>query len=148
MKNAALKNTALKTMVAAISIACATLLASVPPATAAGVPEPALIVKVASVDGRPKVKVARQLKVLVSCSNDCSAVARLTLKTPTNTLRVGGSNRLPAAAIWTTGIRLTDYGLGYLKQSYRRSVLKVVVTAVDRETRKKVVRTRHFRFYR
>lgn len=141
---------ALKSVLAALSVACITLVMSGPTASAAETSATArpLNVKVASIDGRPRVKVARQLKSLVSCSNSCTAIARFTLRTPANTLRLKSQQRLSASEIWTTGIQLTNFGLRYLRQNYRRSVFTVAVTAFDRETRKKTVRVRHFRFYR
>jgi len=132
------------------AVVCTTLLASGSTASAADPVSTAkpLNVKVASVDGKPRIRVARQLRTLVSCSNSCTAIARFTLKTPANTLRLSNRKQLPAASIWTTGILLTNFGLRYLRTNYRRSVLTVAVTAFDRETRKKSVRTRNFRFYR
>lgn len=107
-----------------------------------------LAVKVTSPDSKPKIKVARNLKVLVSCSKDCRASARLKLITPINRLNVGGSRTLGAGDVWTTGIRLTRFGLNYLKKNYRWSKLVVVVRATDRATGRKVSKTRGFRFYR
>jgi hypothetical protein len=107
-----------------------------------------LRVKIVSPDGRPRIKVARNLKVLVSCNNDCRARARLTLKTPINNLRVAGTQLLGAGDVWTTGIRLTNFGLRYLRQNFTRSVLKVSVTATEVGTGRKVTAARSFRFYR
>lgn len=107
-----------------------------------------LTVKINSADAKPKIKVARDLKVLVSCSNDCRAKARLTLKTPINKLSVGGSQALTSGTVWTTGIRLTRFGLRYLKKTYRKSNLKVAIRARDTATGKIVKKTRYFRFYR
>jgi len=50
--------------------------------------------------------------------------------------------------VWTTGIRLTGFGLRYLKKNYRKSRLVVVVKAKDLATGEKVSKTRGFRFYR
>ncbi len=107
-----------------------------------------LAVKVTSTDSKPKIKVARNLKVLVSCSKDCRASARLKLITPINRLNVGGSRTLGAGDVWTTGIRLTGFGLRYLKENYRKSRLVVVIKAKDLATGKTVSKTRGFRFYR
>jgi hypothetical protein len=107
-----------------------------------------LAVKVTSTDSKPKIKVARKLKVLISCSKDCRASARLKLITPINRLNVGSSQSLGAGDVWTTGIRLTGFGLRYLKENYRKSKLVVVVKATDLATGSKVSKTRSFRFYR
>jgi hypothetical protein len=106
------------------------------------------VVRIASPDGKIRLKVARNLKALVSCSNDCRARARITLKTPINNLRVAGSQRLGAGDVWTTGIRLTNFGLSYLRKNFTRCVMKVEVTATEIGTGRRATRTRSFRFYR
>jgi hypothetical protein len=122
---------------------------SAAPADGPGAARASLLnVKVTSTDSRPKIKVARKLKVLISCSNDCRASTRLKLITPINRFNVGGSRALGAGDVWTTGIRLTGFGLRYLKRNYRKSKLVVVVRATDRETGRKVSKTHGFRFYR
>ena len=122
---------------------------SAAPADGPGAASASLLnVKVTSTDSKPKIKVARNLKVLISCSKDCRASTRLKLITPINRLNVGGSRTLGAGDVWTTGIRLTGFGLRYLKKNYRKSKLVVIVRATDRETGRKVSKTRGFRFYR
>lgn len=140
----------MKVKFVAIAVLLVSMLATAPAATAvekSGYASP-LRVKVASEDGKPKIKVARKLKVLLSCSSDCRGKVRIVLKTPANTTKVGGSRLLGAGDIWITGIRLTGFGLNYLKKNYRSSVLKVSVTATDSVTGRKVSKNRNFRFYR
>ncbi len=107
-----------------------------------------LAIKINSTDSKPKIKVGRSLKVLVSCSKDCRAKAKIRLKTPINRLNVGGSQLLTAGAVWTTGIRLTSFGLRYLKKNYRKSTLRVAIRAKDTATGQFAEKTRVFRFYR
>lgn len=107
-----------------------------------------LAVRITTVDSKPRVKVARKLKVLVSCSTGCRATARLTLKTPDGSERFRAVRVLPEGSTWVTGIQLTNYGLNYLKRAFRQSLLKVAIVAVDPETKKRVSKTRFFRFYR
>jgi hypothetical protein len=136
---------------AAVLVALISVAAVAPAATVAaesGVSATSLKVKIVSPDGRPKVKVARDLRVLVSCNNDCRARARVTLKTPVNNLKVAGTQLLGAGDVWTTGIRLTNFGLRYLKKNFTRSVLRVDVTATEIGTGLKTTAARSFRFYR
>ncbi len=140
----------MKTILFAASVLLVSSFVALPAAASgdAGVSATTLKVKLASEDGKPKVKVARRLKVLSSCSTDCNARVKLILKTPATTLRLSGSRKLSGGDIWTTWIQLNGYGFRYLKKTYRKSVLKVILTATDTVTKKRVVKTRNFRLYR
>ncbi len=105
-----------------------------------------LSVKVTTTDSKPRIKVARELKVLVGCSKDCRAKAKIRLWTPINKVNVKGSQLMGAGDVWTTGIRLTGFGLRYLKKNYRKSRLRVAIKAKDTETGKFAKKTRTFRF--
>lgn len=105
-----------------------------------------LRVKVATPDGNPKVKVAKKVKLLASCSKDCNITAKLKLISPANTLTGNVSRGLRAQQFWTIGFVLTRYGRNYLKDNYRDSKLKVRLSAVDLETGKRTVKIRTFRF--
>lgn len=102
-------------------------------------------VKIAPYAGT-KVKVAKKLKVIVSCSKDCAAKVKVTMITPAGNSTVKGGRNLEANRGWITGMILTGYGVSVLKNHYRFSRLKVVVTARNLKngtTRKK---TKFFRF--
>ena len=105
-----------------------------------------LRVKVATPDGNPKVKVAKKVKLLASCSKDCNITAKLKLISPANTLTGNVSRGLRAPQLWMIGFGLTRYGRNYLKANYRDSKLKVRLSAVDLETGKRTVKIRTFRF--
>ncbi len=107
-----------------------------------------LSVKVTTADGKPRIKVARELKVLVGCSKDCRAKAKIRLSTPINKVNVKGSEPMGAGDVWTTGIRLTGFGLRYLKKNYRESRLRVAIRAKDKATGRFANKTRTFRFTR
>lgn len=77
---------------------------------------------------------AKRLKVLVSCSRDCAAKVRVTLVTLGGNSTVNGGRGLEANTTWTTGMILTGYGVRVLRNHFRRSRLRVAVTARDIET--------------
>ncbi|MCO5316535.1 MAG: hypothetical protein M9938_10310 [Solirubrobacterales bacterium] len=115
-----------------------------PAADTAAVP---LSIKVAPFAGK-KVKVARKLKVIVSCDRDCVAKVRITLITPAGNSKVGGARSLPENRSWITGMVLTRFGVGVLRNHFRRSRLKVVVRARDPQAGAWSQVTRTFRFRR
>lgn len=104
-------------------------------------------VKIAPFAGK-KVRVAKNLKVIVSCSKDCVVKVRVKLITPAGNSTVKGGKRLKTNQSWTTGMTLTNYGRRILKNHYRRSRLRVSVRA--RNTKNGTVRkkTRTFGFRR
>jgi len=107
-----------------------------------------LRLKIVSEDGKPKIKVAKKLPVLISCSKDCGARIRMTIVTPVGSDDISDAGRLDAGTVLTVKFPLTNFGLNYLKDNYRSSKLKVKFTGKDLETGKKVVKIRTFRFYR
>lgn len=102
-------------------------------------------VKVAPYAGT-KVRVAKRLKVVASCTSDCAARVRITLYTPVGKSTVSGSRNLEANIGWITGMILTPYGVNILRNHYRYSRLKVVVTARNLEHGTIRTVTRFFRF--
>lgn len=95
-----------------------------------------------------KVKVAKKLKVIVSCSKDCAAKVRITMITPAGNSTVKGGRNLPAGQSWLTGMVLTNYGLSVLKNHYRYSRLKVAVSARNLKNGTVRNKTKFFRFRR
>jgi len=95
-----------------------------------------------------KVKVAKDLKVVASCTKDCSLRARIKLITPVGNSTVSGGRRVPADRGWITGMVLTRYGLKILRTHYRQSRLKVSIAAKDLETGRIVRIIKSFRFRR
>ena len=104
-------------------------------------------VKVAPYAGT-KVKVAKKLKVIVSCSKDCAAKVKITLITPVGNTSVKGGRGLEAGKGWITGMVLTNYGVSVLKNHYRYSRLKVQVTARNLKNGTIRKKTKSFRFRR
>lgn len=102
-------------------------------------------VKVAPYAGT-KVKVAKKLKVIVSCSKDCAAKVKVTLYTPVGNSTVKGGQNLKANRGWITGMVLTGYGVNVLRNHYRYSRLKVAVTARNLKNGTIRKRTKFFRF--
>jgi len=107
-----------------------------------------LSVRVMTPDSKRRITVARELRVLVACSKDCRAKAKIRLKTPINKVNVKGAQLMGAGDVWTTGIRLTGFGLRYLNKNYRDSSLRVAIRAKDAATGKFARKTRTFRFTR
>ena len=104
-------------------------------------------IKVAPYAGT-KVRVAKKLKVLVSCSKDCAAKVRITLITPVGNSTVKGGRNLEAGSSWLTGMILTNYGVRLLKNHYRHSRLKVAVQARNLKNGTVRKKTKFFRFRR
>ena len=104
-------------------------------------------IKVAPFAGT-KVKVARKLKVIVSCSKDCNARVKVTLITPVGVSSVKGGRSLSAGRGWITGMVLTNYGVTLLKNHFRYSRLKVEVTATNVSNGTVRKQTKSFRFRR
>ena len=102
-------------------------------------------VKIAPYAGT-KVKVAKKLKVIVSCSKDCAAKVKVTMITPAGNSTVKGGRNLAAGQGWLTGMVLTNYGLSVLKNHYRFSRLKVAVTARNLKNGTIRKKTSFFRF--
>ena len=94
------------------------------------------------------VQVAKKLKVVVSCTRDCAARARVTLLTPAGNSTVSGSQTLAAGQGWITGMILTRYGLSILRNHYAASRLKVLVTARNLKNGTVRKKSKVFRFRR
>ena len=103
-----------------------------------------LKVELVTFDGKKKVKVARKLKAVASCSKDCSLRITFALRTPAGTIKgtVPGNRLIPVNA------RLNNTALKYLKTNYRASRYTINVAAVDLETGKRSIKRRTFRFYK
>jgi hypothetical protein len=108
--------------------------------------QPKLRLKLTTPDGKKKVKVAKKLKVISSCSKDCGLTAKIKLITPASNVNGTLSSVVPANKIYQMHLKLTGFGLRYLKKNYRKSRLKVKLTAVDVLTGDKVIKSKTFRF--
>jgi hypothetical protein len=95
-----------------------------------------------------KVKVAKRLKVIVSCSKNCAAKVRVTLITPAGNSTVKGGRNLAAGKSWITGMVLTSYGVSVLKNHYRYSRLRIAVSARNLKNGTVRRKTKTFRFRR
>lgn len=104
-------------------------------------------IKIAPYAGK-KVKVAKKLKVIVSCSKDCAAKVKVTLITPAGNSVVKGGRNLEAGRGWVTGMVLTSYGVNVLKNHYRSSRLKIEVNARNLKNGTIRKKTKSFRFFR
>ena len=127
------------------SLPFATCLAPIPVSGASGLvdqPLP-LKLKIVSRDGKAKLKAARKLPVLISCSKLCDAKVKMTIFTP-----VGKGSVADAGQLGENKVLTIKFGFRYLKDNYRKSKLKVKFSAKDVETGKRVAKTRAFRFYR
>lgn len=127
----------------------AMLIASVGMGTLASTAEAAapLKIKIAPYAGT-KVKVAKKLKVIVSCSKDCAAKVKVTLLTPAGNTSVKGGRNLKANSGWITGMVLTGYGLSILKNHYPYSRLRISVSARNLSNGTIRNKTKTFRFRR
>ncbi len=106
-----------------------------------------MTVKIAPYAGT-KVRVAKNLKVIVSCSKDCAAKVKIKLLTPVGNSAVKGGRNLKANRAWTTGMVLTSYGVKILKNHWRYSRLRVSVTARNLKHGTIRKKTKTFRFRR
>jgi len=113
------------------------------PAAASAAP---LKVAVAASDGSTKVKVAKKLKILVVCSNDCIAKVKIKLITPVVSDSVKGGKALKAQELWGTGMILSGVGKNILKKNFRNSRLVVTVNARDRATGKHTIKHKTLTF--
>ncbi|MGB0119390.1 MAG: hypothetical protein WBP55_00395 [Solirubrobacterales bacterium] len=104
-----------------------------------------LRVKIAPFSGK-KVKVAKKLKVLVSCTKQCRIKTKFTLVTPALKDSVTGGTTLEANSAFVTGMILNSFGKNLLKKNYKRSRFKVKVSALDIETGKRIKKTKTFKF--
>lgn len=136
------------TLTAAVSLFAALTFSTA--VSSAGIVDQAvpLKTKVVTADGKKKIKVAKKLPVLVSCSKDCSFKATVTLIAPAISEPKSLSGSIPGGNILTLNYKLTSFGRNYLKKNVRRSKLKVKFSAKDTETGERVVKTRTFRFYK
>ena len=104
-----------------------------------------LNVKVAPFAGK-KVKVGKKLKMIVSCSKNCIVKVKFKLITPGLSDSVKGGKALPANTPWITGMLLSNFGRNLLRNSYRQSRFKVILSAKDTSNGKMVRKTRTFKF--
>lgn len=95
-----------------------------------------------------KVKVAKRLKVIATCTKDCRAKVKVTLITPAGNSSVKGGRKLQANSSWITGMILTNYGVNVLKNHYRNSRLRVAITATNVSNGTVRHQTKTFRFRR
>lgn len=108
-------------------------------------PAPLPRVSIDSIDGKASIKLARQLTVLTTCQKACRARVDLTLRTPTNTLRLTRFGRPAAKVPLASTVALSEYGFDYLSMVWRSSSLRVIATAIDVVTSKRTVKSRTFR---
>jgi len=104
--------------------------------------------RIVTKDGKKKIKIAKKLPVLVSCSKACSFKATVTLIAPAVKEPKSLTGTLVANNILTLNYKLTNFGRSYLKDNVRKSKLKVKFSAKDQETGKRVIKTKSFRFYK
>ncbi len=116
------------------------------PASASDQVEQPLRVKIASFAGTPKIKVAKRLKITVSCNRPCAVNVKGSLRMPGGKAGWKASRNLETGGIWFLTYRLTNYGLKYLRHNYKNSWYVIHATATDLETGEKVKKTRNFRF--
>lgn len=107
-----------------------------------------LKVKIKTLDGKKRIKVARKLKTVMSCSKDCHVTVNFAVKTPAGTISDSSTGSLSGKQIVPLRIRLNGVALRYLKKNYKRCRFRIRVKATDRGTGKHVAKTRSFRFYR
>jgi hypothetical protein len=119
----------------------ALLLPAAPPAQAAD-----MRVKILPRDGKPRLKPAKRLRVVVTCSKVCVAEANAVLKMPGRSSKAKKLRVLKAGARWTLTLDLTRRTTRYLKQNARRSRLVVRVRTGDPETQRITSTSRTFRF--
>jgi hypothetical protein len=62
--------------------------------------------------------------------------------------RLVASSRISVGETWVTGIRLTRFGLRYLRKHHRESRLRIAIKAKDRVTGRVTKKKRVFRFHR
>lgn len=106
-----------------------------------------LRVKVAPLAGK-KVKVAKKLKLVMSCSKDCIVKVKFKLITPGLTDSVKGGKALKANAPFITGMVLNSFGVRLLKNNYRQSRFKAIIQAQDVSNGRVVRKTKTFKFKR
>jgi hypothetical protein len=140
-----------KKFVIAISIIAAALTLSGPASAGAAstsVDDTPLRLKIASIDGKPKIKVARKLPAVMSCNRDCRLSVRFVLRMPGAKLSAGGARNLFDGAFWSPGMKLNRAATRYLRVNFRSSSFKVVVRARDLENGTLAVKKKIFSFYR
>lgn len=115
-------------------------------ASAAEQTETPLRVKINNFDGTKKVKVAKNLKIAVSCNRACAISVKGSLWMPVGKVGWKASRDLETGGIWFLTYRLTKIGLKYLRQHFKHSRYVIHATATDLETGEKVKKTRNFRF--
>jgi hypothetical protein len=119
-------------------------------ATSAGIvdaPKP-LKVRITTKDGHEKLQVQKKQLFLMSCNVGCTASVKVTLIVPL-AKSVSSINFVkPEGGIYGVKYTLNRPTLKYLKETYKRSKLKLRVSAKDISTGKRVIETRTYRFYR
>ena len=129
-----------------VSILVAALLAGATPAGGADEVTKPLKVKVVTFDGKQRLRVAKKLRLVTSCSKDCNARIKLRLVTPVTTTRASASTGIPATGTWTVNLGLSRFLRRYIRQNISRSKLVVGFRAVDVETGKVTSLVKTFRF--
>ncbi|MBK5231751.1 MAG: hypothetical protein JJE13_02055 [Thermoleophilia bacterium] len=114
----------------------------------AGATAAPLKVKMATFDGKKKVKVARKLKAVTSCSKDCSLHVTFAVRTPAGTIKDSASGTISGNQLIPVNVRLNNVALKYLRSNYRASRCTINVVAKDLETGKRVTKKRSFKFYK
>lgn len=135
---------ALKKHLLAGFLAVALCIGLVAPATA----NQPLKVNISNYYAKPKIAVAKKLKITVSCNRDCGVNVTGTLRMPGGKSSWNASRSMTAGSIWFITYKLTNFGVRYLRQNFRKSRYIVRVAATDLESGQKSVKTRTFRFSR
>jgi hypothetical protein len=110
--------------------------------------DPPLRLKIVSPNGKPKLKADSKLTTVLGCNVDCYAKVRYVLRMPVGKLSNGGGRSLTGGSFWLPSMTLNGVATNYLKQNYRNSTMKVVLTARDLKTGARETKTRIFGFYR
>lgn len=114
----------------------------------AGASAAPLRLKIATFDGKKRVKVARKLKAVTSCSKNCSLRVTFKVRTPAGTIKDKASGTVTGNKLVRISLTLNNAALKYLRLNYRRSRYTINISAKDLETGKRVNKKRSFRFYK
>ncbi|MGK2932562.1 MAG: hypothetical protein ACSLFD_07315 [Solirubrobacterales bacterium] len=105
-------------------------------------------VRIASEDGKARLKVQKKIPVLISCSKNCGGRVKMTLVAPATTDSAQGKFTIKAGNVLTLRFKLTNFGVRYIRKNVARSKLKVRFSSVDFATGKRTIKRRTFGFYK
>lgn len=105
-------------------------------------------VKIASENGKARLKVQKRIPVLISCTKACGGRVKMTLVAPAISDSANGNFTIKAGNVLTLRFKLTNFGKRYIRKNVRKSKLKVKFAVKDFETGKRSVKRRTFRFHK